>query len=108
MPPNYREQQSDQGRPLSGHERKGALALASALVLTGAGLGVWAGVGGGQATPKGPCVTVVLASSTGGADVTHCGTQARSWCAAEARTTGPLAALARKACRAKGLLSPRP
>lgn len=99
MPPNYR-----QDVPLARHERKAAAALVAALVMVGALLAVWEATGlGGGGKVGGPCVNVVIASSTGGATVTHCGKDARSWCAAEAKTTGAFALQAQAACRRSDL-----
>jgi hypothetical protein len=102
MPPNYRQHE---GVPLARSERRAGWAVGAAVVVIGAGLGIWQIAGGGGATPKGPCVSVSIASSTGGASVSHCGTGARTWCAAEAKVTGELAGLAQAACRKKGLLA---
>ncbi len=102
MPPNYRQHD---GLPLARSERRAGWAVAGAVVVIGAGLGIWQVAGGGGAAPKGPCVTINIASSTGGAIVSHCGTAARTWCAAEAKVTGEVAGLARAACRKKGLLA---
>jgi hypothetical protein len=103
VPPNYRQQQ---GKPLSRHERKGAVAVVATVVLVGAGLGIWDLTGGSAGpTPAGPCVSVAVASSTGGGTMRQCGSDARSWCAAEARSTGPVASLAKGACRREGLLA---
>ncbi len=73
--------------------------------MIGAGLGIWQVAGGGGAAPKGPCVSINIASYTGGALVAHCGADARTWCATEAKATGQLAGLAQAACRNKGLLA---
>ena len=73
--------------------------------MIGAGLGIWQVAGGGGAAPTGPRVSRNSASSTGGALVAHCGADARTWCAAEAKATGELAGLAQTACRKKGLLA---
>ena len=99
MPPNYR-----QGEPLTRRDRKAALAVGAVVVVLGAGLGIWglAG-GGGGGGGAGRFVSLVIASSTGGGTVRHCGEGARTWCAGEDRLTGPLAGQARAACRRAGL-----
>ena len=77
----------------------------------GAGLaiGVWAlASGSGTKSPKGPCVSVVIASSTGGGMVRQCGTDAHSWCATEATGTGPEAREVVAQCRRAGLLAQPP
>ncbi len=103
MPPNYRQHE---GLPLAPSERRAGWAVAVAVVVIGAGLGVWQVAGGGGGTaPKGPCVSINIASSTGGAFVSHCGASARTWCAAEAKATGQLAGEAQSACRKNGLLA---
>lgn len=102
VPPNYREQQ---GRPLTGNERKGALALAAALVAAGTALGAWSLASGGTQA-HGPCVTVVVAGPTGGGYSTRCGNNARHWCGAQLSATGPSAEQAQRNCRVAGLLPP--
>ena len=96
MPPNYRQQR---GEPLSRRERRALSIVGAAVVLAGAGVGVWELVTPGGAGSGRGCVSVVVPSSTGGGTITHCGTDARSWCAAQASAHGPLAQLARNACR---------
>jgi len=105
MPPNYRQQQ---GEPLTRNERRGTLVLGAVVLVAAAALGTWALVGssGGQGS-KGPCVSMVIASATGGGTVHHCGNDARSWCAAETAGGGPLAAEAERVCRRAGLLAQR-
>ncbi len=101
MPPNYRQQQ---GQPLTRNERRGTLVLGAVVLLVGAALGTWALVGlGGAKTPKGPCVSAVIASSTGGGTVHFCGDDARSWCASETKGIGPVAVQAQHSCRRAGL-----
>ena len=103
MPPNYRQQQ---GQPLTRNERRGPLILGAVVLVVAAGLGIWALAGlGGAKSPKGPCVSAVIASSTGGGTVRFCGQDARSWCASETKGTGPVAVQAQRACRRAGLLA---
>jgi hypothetical protein len=102
MPPNYRQQQ---GQPLTRNERRGTLVLGAVVLLVGVAVGIWAVVGlGGAKSPKGPCVSAVIASSTGGGTVRFCGDQARNWCASETKGNGPVAVEAQRACRRAGLL----
>jgi hypothetical protein len=104
MPPNYRQHE---GVPLARSERRAGWVVASVMVLIGAGLGIWEVAGsGGSASPKG-CVSIVLASSTGGATLRRCGADARAWCAAEAKAAGAVAGQAQTACRRAGLLARR-
>jgi hypothetical protein len=103
MPPNYRQQQ---GEPLTKNERKGPLVLGAVLLVIGLGLGIWAVAHlGGARAPKGPCVSAVIASSTGGGTVRFCGDDARNWCASETKGTGPVAVQAQRSCRKAGLWS---
>jgi hypothetical protein len=87
MPPNYRQQQ---GQPLTRNERRGTLLLGVLLLVAAAGLGIWAVAGlSGAKAEKGPCVSAVIASSTGGGTVRFCGAEARSWCASETKGRQP-------------------
>ncbi len=49
------------------------------------------------------CVNLVVAGSTGGGLISHCGAAARSFCAAERRASDALAARADVQCRLAGL-----
>jgi hypothetical protein len=102
MPPNYRQHE---GVALARPERRAGWAVAVGVVVIGAGLGIWQVAGGGGAGPKGRCVSINVASSTGGAFLRHCGTDARAWCTAEARAIGEVAGEARAACRRAGFLA---
>lgn len=100
MPPNYRQQQ---GAPLLTHERRGIVVLVAAVVAAGVGLGVW-GLTSTGGSGKGKCVSVLVASSTGGSELRHCGEAARSWCATQATSSGAVAEQAREACRRAGFV----
>jgi hypothetical protein len=103
VPPNYRQQQ---GAPLLAHERTGMAVLLGVLSAAGVGVGAWAVASAGG--PGGArCVSVLVASSTGGGELRHCGQEARVWCAREAVATGSVAAAARAACRRADLLPVR-
>ena len=106
MPPNYRQQQ---GQALTSNEKRGTVVLGAVVLLTGAGLGIWAlvggGSGGGSTSVKGPCVSVAIPSSTGGGEVRQCGDAARQWCATEATGSGLVASEIKAACRHAGLLA---
>ena len=94
--------------PLSGRERRGLVVLAGVLVAAGAGIGGWElAAGNGVPAGQGQCVSVFVASSTGGGELRHCGQDAQKWCAAEASATGPLASQVRTACRRAGLPVPQ-
>lgn len=100
MPPNYREQRGTS--PLAPHERRGAWILGATVLVAALGVGIWGVAEGGG--PKGPCVTVVIAGSTGGENLQHCGGEAREWCAAEATSRGDVALQIQAACRRAGFL----
>jgi hypothetical protein len=103
MPPNYRQQQ---GKALTSNERRGTVVLGATVLVAGLGIGIWAlASGGGAKSQKGPCVSVVIASSTGGGMVRQCGADAHSWCATEATGTGPEAREVVAQCRRAGLLA---
>jgi hypothetical protein len=89
---------------LLAHERRGLAVLAGLLVVVGIGVGSWELVSGGANPSAGKCVSMVVASSTGGGELRYCGARARSWCAGEAHLSGPTALAARAACRRAGLL----
>lgn len=48
------------------------------------------------------CVSVTVASSTGGALIHKCGAAARRWCAEEALLSGPVAVAVRPQCARAG------
>lgn len=77
--------------------------LAGVLLAAGAGIGGWElAAGKGAPAGQGQCVSVLVASSTGGGELRHCGQDAKQWCASEAKASGPLASQARTACRQAG------
>ena len=105
MPPNYRQQQ---GQALTRNERRGTVVVGAVVLVAGAGLGIWTLVGGASGagtSPKGPCVSVAIPSSTGGGEVRQCGDDARKWCAAEATGSGLVASEVKAACKHAGLLA---
>lgn len=73
------------------------------IAFVAAGLGAWQLATGGGG-PKGKCVSITLAGSTGGESIVKCGNQARSWCATEAEAASPVAPEIRQACRREGFL----
>jgi hypothetical protein len=87
--------------------QKRTLAIAgSAIVLGLAGFGVWAAVAPDTYAGSGAgCVNVTVPSSTGGATIHYCGTQARSFCRDEfaAAADDPVAERARPVCQQAGL-----
>jgi hypothetical protein len=103
MPPNYRQAQD---LPLARHERRGAWALVALIVVAAGAVGLWEVTGAGTGpTPKGPCVSFTMPSSTGGSQVEHCGGGARRFCAQESKAGGAFAAQAQAACRRAHLLA---
>jgi len=61
--------------------------------------------GASAATHRG-CVRVVVASSTGGVVISHCGAAARSWCRSERSATDQTALAVQQQCRLAGLPAP--
>jgi hypothetical protein len=104
MPPNYEALRAAPASVAS-HQRRWAWGIGAALIVSGLGGGVWAAAEG-SSHKAGPCVSVVLASSTGGIDLEHCGTNARNWCASKRPDGSNAAANAEiwAACRRDGLL----
>ena len=79
--------------------------LAGVVVAAGVGLGTWGlAAGDGPPAAQGKCVSVLVASSTGGAELRHCGEDARHWCSIQASSSGTVAADASAACRREGFL----
>jgi hypothetical protein len=105
VPPNYRQ---GQGAPLRDKEKRSLALLAGLLVAVGTGLGSWALASAGSGPAAGKCVSVVVASSTGGGELRYCGTQARRWCAATAQLSRAVAPAAEVACRRAGFLPAKP
>jgi hypothetical protein len=89
--------------PLTRRERNGVLAVVATLLVAGGALGVWAAGSSGGGNGTGHCVSVVVAGSTGGETLHHCGAGARAWCASEATATGEIADEVKAACRQAGL-----
>jgi hypothetical protein len=57
----------------------------------------------GYGVSRNGCVSVLLASSTGGQIVHECGAPARSWCRNESRQRGPIALKVEAQCRLAGI-----
>jgi len=87
--------------------RRRRIILAGGLVFLLAavvGVGMWATSDpGGYRTSRNGCVTLTIASSTGGAMRHECGDAARAWCRAAFTDSDNLALLTRPQCRAAGL-----
>jgi hypothetical protein len=87
-------------QPLPRHQKR-VIAIVLAITLAVAG---WVIAGASSApTSANGCVNVVIAGSTGGGLLSHCGAAARSWCAAEFAASDPLAQRIQAQCRLAGL-----
>jgi hypothetical protein len=69
------------------------IALVAALVLSGVG---------SKTAVKPGCISLTLASTTGGAQFHACGADARQWCLQQGRQASADAAKLRAACRREG------
>jgi len=100
---------ADQAAPKLSPRRKHVLAGTGIAVVLGlGGLGAWAALAPDTYAGSGAgCVNVTVPSSTGGATLHYCGSQAKSFCHAEFAAPGndPLAVRARPQCRLAGLNS---
>jgi hypothetical protein len=84
--------------------RLAILAAAAAIVLGLVGVAVWAALDPGRYASSGDgCVTLTIASSTGGAVLHACGDQARVMCAAAFAGEDRIALLTRPQCEIAGL-----
>jgi hypothetical protein len=85
--------------------RKRILAIVGAgVILVLGGLGIWGAVAPDTYAGSGHgCVNVTLASSTGGATLHYCGSQARSFCRAAFRSQDQISLRARPQCVLAGL-----
>jgi hypothetical protein len=85
--------------------RKRILAIIGAcVILVLGGLGVWGALTPDTYSGSGHgCVNVTLASSTGGATLHYCGSQARSFCQAAFRSQDQISLHARPQCVLAGL-----
>jgi hypothetical protein len=87
-------------QPLTRRQR--LLLVLTIAVIAGAVL--WAVLrSGGAPVSAGGCVSVVVASSTGGGLLHECGAAARALCRSEATATGSFAADVRTQCRLAGV-----
>jgi hypothetical protein len=91
----------------SRRERRGFAALVAALVAVVAGVMLIVAVGGLAESQRG-CLDATVASTTGGARVHVCGTDARRVCAGDRDAALPLDAALRARCRALGLATGTP
>lgn len=99
MVPPYRPRPA---RPLTARDKRVLLLASLVVLLAGAAAGLWGALNAGSWSSSGRCVTLVVASSTGGDTIHHCGASARSWCQAQFTSHDQLAERARPACRSAG------
>ncbi|HEY6297882.1 MAG TPA: hypothetical protein VIX15_19670 [Streptosporangiaceae bacterium] len=85
--------------------RKRILAIAGAgVILVLGGLGIWGALAPDTYAGSGHgCVNLTLPSSTGGATLHYCGSQARSFCRAAFRSQDQISLRARPQCVLAGL-----
>jgi hypothetical protein len=85
--------------------RKRILAIAgAAVILVLGGLGIWGALAPDTYAGSGHgCVNLTLPSSTGGATLHYCGSQARSFCRAAFRAQDQISLRARPQCVLAGL-----
>jgi hypothetical protein len=87
--------------PLNTPKARRILAIAALIAVLGVGALVWAT--SGSKTALGPgCISLTLASTTGGAQYHACGDGARAWCRQDGPKTTADAAKLRAACRREG------
>jgi hypothetical protein len=94
--------------PSAGHlspRQKRVFAVVGVLVLLViAGFGIWAALASDSYSSSGHgCVNVTVPSSTGGATLHYCGSQARSFCQASFRSQDQISLRARPQCVLAGL-----
>jgi hypothetical protein len=94
--------------PSAGHlspRQKRAFAVIGVLVLLViAGLGTWSALAPDSYSSSGHgCVNVTVPSSTGGATLHYCGSEARSFCQASFRSQDQISLRARPQCVLAGL-----
>jgi hypothetical protein len=105
----YRKTQQPKAEPLTRRDKRG-LAVAGAIMLAVfGGVGIWAVVQpGSYGRSHDGCVTVSAASSTGGALIHECGSDAVRMCRAAFIHSDPLSMLTRPQCRLAGLSPAHP
>jgi hypothetical protein len=90
--------------PATRRDKRIVLIAVLVTLLALAGAGIWAAVRpGAYGGSRDGCVTVTMASSTGGAVIHECGAQARSMCTQAFAHSDKLSLLTRPQCRLAGL-----
>jgi hypothetical protein len=100
----YRKTQQPHAEPLTRRDKR-VLAVVGAVIVAGfGGVGIWSVVHpGGYGRSHDGCVTVTAASTTGGALIHECGSDARALCRAAFTHSDQLSMLTRPQCRLAGL-----
>jgi hypothetical protein len=89
---------------LTPHRRRILAVIAASVVVVLAGLGIWGALAPDTYAGSGHgCVTVTVASSTGGATLHYCGPAARSFCRMAFVSRDPISLRARPQCVLAGL-----
>jgi hypothetical protein len=89
--------------PLSRRQRRALYATVGGLLAAVVALAAYGAVAHDPSTTSGHgCVSVTVASTTGGAILHECGRAAERWCRMEAQRHGPLASVAGPQCRLAG------
>jgi hypothetical protein len=89
--------------PLSRGQRRALYATVGALLAVIAALAAYGAVASTPGATSGHgCVSVTVASTTGGATLHYCGRAAKQWCMMESQRNGPVASVARPQCRLAG------
>jgi hypothetical protein len=91
-------------RALTPRGRRIVYAVVAAVLAIGLGIGIWSAVAGDPAeTSANGCVSVNVASTTGGGLLHYCGPQAVSFCRTAFTTSDAVALAARPQCNLAGL-----
>lgn len=81
-----------------------AYLVVALVVAAGVAVGAWSAVSGDPlATSANGCVSVTVASSTGGGILHYCGAQAKTFCRAAFASSDPVSLAARPQCDKAGL-----
>jgi hypothetical protein len=93
-----------QAETATSRDRRGLVVVLAVVVAVFAGVAIWAAVRpGSYGASRNGCVTVNLPSSTGGALVHGCGSQARTMCANAYAGSGLAPGLTRQQCQLAGI-----
>jgi hypothetical protein len=93
-----------QARPASPRVKRVLLGAGLALVVVAVGAILWSAFNpGGYGTSKNGCISVTLASSTGGSTIHQCGATAKATCRNAFTHGDRLSLLTRPQCRLAGL-----